>query len=48
MPFKSVAQQKYLYSHPTILGRKALKEWSEKTNFKALPEKKSPKKSGKK
>jgi hypothetical protein len=47
-PFVSKAQQRYMYSHPTVLGRKALTEWSDSTNFKALPEKKSPKKSGKK
>ena len=38
MPFQSKAQQGYMYSHPEILGKKGLKEWSSKTNFKDLPE----------
>lgn len=37
MPFKSQAQQKYMYAHPEILGKKGLKEWSAHTNFKSLP-----------
>jgi hypothetical protein len=47
-PFASKAQQRYLYSNRSILGKKALAEWSEKTDFSKLPEKKSPKKAGKK
>jgi hypothetical protein len=39
MPFKSRKQQKYMYAHPDILGKKGLEEWSSKTNFKKLPEK---------
>lgn len=38
MPFKSSAQQRYMYAHPEILGKKGLKEWSDKTDFKDLPE----------
>lgn len=38
MPFQSKAQQKYMYAHPEVLGKKALKEWSSKTDFKDLPE----------
>jgi predicted Zn-ribbon and HTH transcriptional regulator len=38
MPFASKAQQKFLYSHPDRLGKKALAEWSSKTNFSKLPE----------
>jgi hypothetical protein len=37
MPFESKAQQGYMYSHPEILGKKGLKEWSDKTDFKGLP-----------
>lgn len=49
MPFESKAQQRFMYSHPDRLGKKALKEWSDSTDYKTLPEKvKSPKKSGKK
>jgi len=48
MPFASKSQQKFLYSHPDRIGKKALAEWSSKTDFSRLPEKKSPKKSGKK
>lgn len=47
MPFASKAQQRFMYSNRT-LGKKALAEWSDKTDFSRLPEKKSPKKSGKK
>jgi hypothetical protein len=36
-PFASKAQQGYMYAHPEILGKKALKEWSSKTDFKSLP-----------
>lgn len=40
MPFKSKAQQRWMYSnHP-----KMAKEWSKETNFKQLPEKKKKKK----
>jgi hypothetical protein len=39
MPFASKAQQRFLYSHPDRLGKKALAEWSSKTNFSKLPEK---------
>ena len=47
-PFSSKAQQRYMYSHPQILGKRGLSEWSEKTSFKTLPEKvKPPKKAGK-
>lgn len=46
MPFKSVAQQRFLYSHPDRLGKKALAEWSSKTDFSKLPAKVKP--SGKK
>jgi hypothetical protein len=35
--FESKAQQGYMYAHPEILGKKGLKEWSDKTNFKSLP-----------
>lgn len=38
-PFLSTSQQKYMYAHPEILGKKGLKEWSSKTNFKSLPTK---------
>lgn len=48
MPFKSVAQQHFLYSHPDRIGKKALKEWSDKTDFKSLPAKAPAKKTGKK
>jgi hypothetical protein len=37
MPFESKAQQGYMYAHPEILGKKGLKEWSSKTDFKSLP-----------
>jgi hypothetical protein len=37
MPFKSQAQQRYMYAHPEILGKKGLKEWSSKTKFEHLP-----------
>lgn len=41
MPFKSKAQQRFLYAHPEkVGGKKALKEWSDSTDFKSLPEKK--------
>ena len=40
MPFKSKAQQGYLYAHPEkIGGKKALAEWSADTDFSSLPEK---------
>ena len=38
-PFASTSQQKYMYANPEILGKKGLKEWSSKTNFKSLPTK---------
>lgn len=38
MPFDSKAQQGYMYAHPEILGKKALHEWSGKTDFSKLPE----------
>ena len=38
-PFSSTSQQKYMYAHPSILGKKGLKEWSSKTDFKSLPKK---------
>jgi hypothetical protein len=38
VPFESKAQQGYMFAHPEILGKKALKEWSDKTDFKGLPE----------
>jgi hypothetical protein len=41
MPFKSKAQQRFLYAHPEkVGGKEALAEWSSATNFKTLPEKK--------
>lgn len=44
MPFKSKAQQRFLYAHPEkIGGKKALKEWSDATDFSHLPEKKTKK-----
>lgn len=44
MPFKSKAQQRFLYAHPEkIGGKKALKEWSAATDFKSLPEHKDKK-----
>jgi hypothetical protein len=47
MPFESKAQTRFLYAHPEkIGGKKALKEWSEATDFKSLPEKKPSKKRG--
>jgi hypothetical protein len=46
-PFRSAAQARFMYSHPDRLGKKALKEWSDKTDFKSLPEKVPAKKSGK-
>jgi hypothetical protein len=38
-PFSSTSQQKFMYSNPSILGKKGLKEWSSKTDFKSLPKK---------
>jgi hypothetical protein len=38
-PFASTSQQKYMYANPEILGKKGLKEWSSKTDFKSLPKK---------
>jgi hypothetical protein len=38
-PFASTSQQKYMYAHPSILGKKGLKEWSSKTDFSKLPKK---------
>lgn len=39
-PFASQAQQRYMYANPDVLGKKALKEWGSKTDFKKLPKKK--------
>jgi hypothetical protein len=40
MPFKSVAQQRFLEAHPEKVGGKAkLKEWESATNFSTLPKK---------
>lgn len=39
-PFASKAQQGYMYANPSVLGKKGLKEWSSKTDFKHLPKKK--------
>ena len=37
MPFKSVAQQRFLEAHPEKVGGKAkLKEWEGATNFSSL------------
>ena len=36
MPFKSLAQEGYLHSHPEILGD-SMKEWDEATKGKSLP-----------
>jgi hypothetical protein len=41
-PFSSKAQQRFMYANPSVLGRKALEEWSTKTSFKNLPEKVKP------
>ena len=38
MPFKSVAQQRFLEAHPEKLKGK-IKEWEKATDFKSLPEK---------
>jgi hypothetical protein len=38
-PFVSQNQQRFLYSHPEKIGKKALAEWSSKTDFKSLPKK---------
>jgi hypothetical protein len=47
LPFKSKAQQRFLYAHPEkVGGKKALKEWSAATDFSSLPEKKSKKRGG--
>ncbi len=40
MPFDSKKQQRYMYAHPDILGKKGLKEWSSHTDFDKLPERK--------
>ena len=37
-PFASKAQQRFMYANPDILGKKGLKEWSSKTDFKSLPQ----------
>jgi hypothetical protein len=40
MPFKSVAQQRFLEAHPDkVGGRGKLKEWEQATDFKTLPRK---------
>ena len=36
-PFSSTSQQKFMYAHPEILGKKGLKEWSSHTDFSSLP-----------
>ena len=43
MPFKSKAQQRYMFAHKKSLERKGvdLKEWSDATDFSTLPEKKT-------
>ena len=39
MPFRSKAQQGYLYAHPEkVGGKKKLEEWSSDTDFNSLPE----------
>ena len=40
-PFASKAQQRFMYANPDILGKKGLKEWSSKTDFKSLPQHKA-------
>jgi hypothetical protein len=43
MPFRSKAQQRFLYAHPDKVGGKTkLAEWSAATDFSKLPEKKRP------
>jgi hypothetical protein len=42
-PFKSVAQQHYMFAHPNVLGKKALHEWASKTDYSKLPKKKGKK-----
>lgn len=42
-PFSSTSQQKFMYAHPEILGKKGLHEWSSHTDFSTLPEKKRKK-----
>lgn len=40
MPFKSKAQQRFLYAHPEkVGGKEKLKEWDQATDFSSLPEK---------
>jgi hypothetical protein len=46
MPFESKAQQGYMFSHPEILGKAGLKEWSHATDYSHLPEHVHPKPSG--
>jgi hypothetical protein len=44
MPFKSKAQQKYLYAHPEKVGGfSKLEEWAKGTDFRHLPKKKGKK-----
>ncbi len=39
MPFKSAAQQRFLYAHPEkVGGKEKLAEWSRATDFNNLPE----------
>lgn len=46
MPFKSKAQQGFLYAHPEkVGGKEKLKEWAAATDFAHLPEKKKKPKS---
>jgi hypothetical protein len=41
MPFKSKAQQRFLYAHPDKIGGKdKLAEWSSATDYSQLPERK--------
>jgi hypothetical protein len=42
VPFDSKAQQRFAYAHPEKFGgKKGLAEWSSKTDFSKLPERKS-------
>ena len=41
MPFKSIAQQRFLEAHPEkVGGKEKLHEWESATNFSSLPKKK--------
>lgn len=37
MPFKSKAQQRYMYANQKKIGKDVVKEFSDATNFKKLP-----------